>query len=382
MPNSARAGAGRRPRARRLSAPEAWLLLQGTAAATVAWVIARHVVEHPNPFFAPIAAVIGLNAALGERGRNAMRLLLGVVVGIAAGEAAIVLLGSGYGPLALATFVAMAVAHTLGGARIVIAQAAASAILTVVAADGQVGIQRLLDAGIGGGVALLFSQLLFSPEPVALLRRAEAAALADMGEGVELTARTLEGEGDELGERALSKLRQLRDRLADLGRTRDASSRVARRSAVWRAQRVPVVRENENAGHLDLLGSSCLTFTRTAVAANESERRTLAPGARDLAGALVDLAQDPGDRATRQRAADRSLEVARGVREDGTAPAASLAAAHMAMRMLAIDIMVFAGVDAQDAEDAVREGTGQFDIPTPPPTPRTPFGLHRRRPSE
>ena len=51
-------------------------------------------------------------------------------------------------------------------------------------ANGEVGTQRLVDALIGVGVALLFSQVLFSPEPLALLRRAEAAALADMAEGL------------------------------------------------------------------------------------------------------------------------------------------------------------------------------------------------------
>jgi uncharacterized membrane protein YgaE (UPF0421/DUF939 family) len=60
----------------------------------------------------------------------------------------------------------------------VIAQAAAGAILTVAVANGEAGTQRL----VGVGVALLFTQVLFSPEPLALLRRAEAAALADMAE--------------------------------------------------------------------------------------------------------------------------------------------------------------------------------------------------------
>jgi hypothetical protein len=54
--------------------------VQGTAASTAAWVIATHVIDHHEPFFAPIAAVIALNAPLGERGLNAFRLLLGVVV--------------------------------------------------------------------------------------------------------------------------------------------------------------------------------------------------------------------------------------------------------------------------------------------------------------
>jgi uncharacterized membrane protein YgaE (UPF0421/DUF939 family) len=89
-------------------------------------------------------------------------------------------LGGGYGTLALATFVAMAIARALGGARVTVAQAAAGAILTVAVANGEAGPDRLVDALIGAGVALVFSQLLFSPEPVALLRRAEAAALADI----------------------------------------------------------------------------------------------------------------------------------------------------------------------------------------------------------
>ena len=46
----------------------------------------------------------------------------------------------------------------------------------------------------------------------------------------------------------MSHLRTLRDRLSELGRTRAASGRVARRSAVWRSQIAPVVRETEDAG--------------------------------------------------------------------------------------------------------------------------------------
>jgi len=136
-------------------------------------VIAKHVVGNHEPFFAPIAAAIGLNAARGERGRHAVRLLLGVVVGVIAGELTIAALGGGYGSLALAVFAATAVARALGGARIVIAQAAAGAILTVAVANGEAGTQRLVDALIGVGVALLFTQVLSSPEPLALLRRAE-----------------------------------------------------------------------------------------------------------------------------------------------------------------------------------------------------------------
>src|SRR4051812_26140318 len=67
----------------------AWRSLQGTAAAIIAWGLAKQVGGGHDPFFAPIAAFIALNAPLGERGLNAVRLLAGVLLGIAVGEATV-----------------------------------------------------------------------------------------------------------------------------------------------------------------------------------------------------------------------------------------------------------------------------------------------------
>jgi hypothetical protein len=357
--------------------PDTWLVLQGAVAATAAWVIAKRVIGNHEPFFAPIAAFVALNASRGERGRNALRLLLGVVVGIVAGELTIAALGSGYGSLALAVFAATAVARALGGAPIVIAQAAAGAILTVAVANGEAGTQRLIDALVGVGVALLFTQVLFSPEPLALLRRAEATALTDMAKALHLTANALEGDDDAVAEQAMSQLRALRDGLSELGRTRAASGRVARRSAVWRSQIGPVVSETEDAGRLDLLGGSCLTLTRAAMTTDSASRRRLAPRVRELADALADLAGRPGDRSTRQEAADRALDVARRLAAGHMPSDAEAIAAIVALRTVASDLMVFAGVDAEQADAAVREGTGEFRVPAPPSAPRAPFRLRR-----
>jgi uncharacterized membrane protein YgaE (UPF0421/DUF939 family) len=120
-------------------------------------VIALQFGGHDEPFFAPISAIVALSSPLGERGSNAVKLLAGVLVGIGAGELTVLILGGGYGRLALATFVAMAVAQAFGGPRLVTVQAAAGAILTVAAADGEAGVHRLIDAVIAAGVALVFS---------------------------------------------------------------------------------------------------------------------------------------------------------------------------------------------------------------------------------
>ena len=107
------------------------------------------------------------------------------------------------------------------------------------------------------------------------------------------------------------------------------------------------------------------------------QRRRLAPGVRELAGAIADLARAPGDRPTRQRAADRALDLARSASSPGQYQPAFAAAA--ALQMVATDVMVFAGVDPGQAVQVLREGTGALHVPDPPPASRIPFRSDRRR---
>jgi hypothetical protein len=177
----------------------------------------------------------------------------------------------------------------------------------------------------------------------------------------------------------MSGMREVRDRLAELARTREAGTRAARRSAVWQSQVAPVVRESENAGHLDVLGVSCMALMRIAIALDTDGRQRLAPSMHELSGALAELAEAPGDRGIRQAAADRALAVARPLAGGDTAADPLLAAAEVAVRMVASDLMTFAGVDAQRALDAVDEGTGELEVPTPPSTGRHPINPNRWR---
>jgi uncharacterized membrane protein YgaE (UPF0421/DUF939 family) len=327
---------------RRLTVADLWPVLQQTIAATVAWLLATHLVHHHEPFFAPIAAVVALNTQLGERGLNALRLLLGVLTGIVFGEIAVYALGSGYAALALSLFAAMATAMALDATRIVVAQAASAAILTVVTASGQRGPQRLGDALIGAGVALVFSQLLFTPRPVALLHRAEQAALQEVAAALTLTAEAVEAEDEALAEQAVNALRGLRDRLGELTRTRQASRRVVAHSPWWRGQKRRVVRESENAGVLDLLGGSVLMLARTATTA-EVDRELLTAEVRELAQVVAALAAGPGDQAVRQRAAEHVLAILERVdNSNGDQPGE---AARAALVMVAADVLRFTGLE-------------------------------------
>jgi fusaric acid resistance family protein len=377
MRSVARRAAASGSRALRRPAEDIWPLLQGTAAATTAWVIARYVLDRPEPFFAPIAALVALNTSLGERGLNALRLLQGVFVGILVGELVLATLGRGYGSVAIAIFASTAIARVLNGTRIVIAQAAAAAILTVAITTAEAGVERLTDALIGAGVALVFSQLLFSPDPLALLRRSETALLTRMADGLAASARALEEDDDEAADEAVETLRTLPEEVTELRRIRRASARVAHRTLAGRSRRAPVVQEDENADHLDLLGASCLMLARVARSLDTEERRTVAGSVRDLASVLAELARELGERETRQRAADKAFEVATAAAGDDSTSGSALATSVIAARVVAIDVMVFAGVEFDDAIDAVREGILEQTVPSPAAPPRGMLGWLR-----
>ena len=327
-------------------AADAWLLLQQALAATLAWLIATRVMQHHIPFFAPIAAVVALNTSLGQRGTNAVRLLIGVAVGIICGEAGLWLLGPGYSALGIATFVAMFLAQLVDRAPVVTAQAASAAILTVTTAGGEGGLDRLLDALVGAGVALVFSQVLFTPDPVRLVQRAEVAALDEMAEGLRLTAQSLRDRNTGLAEQALTKLRDLPVQLSELARILRASAAVARHSLLWQRRRAAVSAEAGHARQLDLLGGSCLLLARAATTAEDSGRGDLAEQAQKLADLLAALAADPADPLVQHSIRAGALQFA-GQQDTSVAWPVT---PEVALRAVAVDVLGFLGVDPLQAE--------------------------------
>ncbi len=59
-----------------------WPILQTSVAASLAYFLAAVVLGSEQPFFAPIAAVVTLGLAPGQRGRRALEVALGVAVGL------------------------------------------------------------------------------------------------------------------------------------------------------------------------------------------------------------------------------------------------------------------------------------------------------------
>jgi uncharacterized membrane protein YgaE (UPF0421/DUF939 family) len=279
-----------------------WPIAQAAVAAGLAWYVTRDLLDHPAPFFAPIAAAISLGATVGRRWRNAVQLIFGVSLGIAVSEGVVKLLGTGVLSLSLIVLVTMSAAVLFSSMPMFVNQAAASAILVVTLRTSGVAGERLVDALIGGGCALLISAVLVPPHPLPIIARAIRRAL----HGV---ATTLRGAADALAtaqprdpEWTLAVTHALHGQLAGLAAARATAGDVARLAPLRRHWRPQVERADRRAAHVALLANTALTLVRlAAVVLDEGERppRELTEAVAELAGAADTLARgaSPHERA-------------------------------------------------------------------------------------
>ncbi len=191
---------------------ENWLpIVQTAAAAALAWLLANVVFGHANPVFAPIAAIVSLGATRGQRARRAVELMLGVAVGITAGDLLTTLIGVGVWQLAVIVGLAMAAAVSLGAGLLMLSEAGVSATLvaTVQATTSGFPPARLVDVLLGGAVALVFSQLLFPVHPVKLVRSAAEGMVRELADTLRAIDDALERRDRDQAEEVLERARRI-----------------------------------------------------------------------------------------------------------------------------------------------------------------------------
>ena len=190
---------------------------------------------------------------------------------------------------------------------------------------------------------LVFTQVIFTPEPIALVRRAERQALRGLA-GAPPNRPALARSDHAPSEPDLSWLRELRGQLADVGGPVPLAGG-RRDGRLWR-HRVRCSCRSRERRSPELLGSSCITFLRTAALTEDrNDRRRLAPHVEDLAETVADLASDPADQATRQRAVRRAIQVAHNVSELTQPVLAPETTAAMTFLLVVFDLLVCAGVN-------------------------------------
>lgn len=156
-------------------------IIQCSLAAGVAWWVAVVVFGHPQPFFAPIAAVISLGLSLGKRWRRSAELVSGVVIGILVGDLLISVIGSGTWQIIVVVALAMTIAVFIDDGPLIPMQAASSAVLvaTLLPPGGVGGFHRAIDALIGGLIGIIIGALV-PVNPAHRARRDAAGLLATM----------------------------------------------------------------------------------------------------------------------------------------------------------------------------------------------------------
>jgi Fusaric acid resistance protein-like len=253
----------------RLDLPVVGRIAQSALAAGAAWEIALQIPGHGKPFFAPIAAVIALGAERGRRGRQAIEVMVGVTLGILLGAAIVAVAGVGAWQLVLATAVALLVATAAATPPVVRIQAAASAILVVALHQpgSNLAVQRLVDALIGGGIAIVLARLLFPVDPVELVRDEARQLRARLADALDEIAVALASRHRGRARAGLQRLNSLDERRLEdaLALARDVARRAPRRRPLRR--------------RLEALGESWLELE-----ASVDDARAIATGALRLLG--------------------------------------------------------------------------------------------------
>jgi hypothetical protein len=193
----------------RLRANRGWFA-QAALATSASWVLAQQIFGHERPIFAPVAALIGVSASLGQRRRAAVEMVIGIALGIAIADALVVLIGVGPLQIAAVVTLAMVAAVVLGGSTVLVGEAAASALLVATIQLPGTGLSgvRFLDSLLGGIVALAVTSLL-PRNPVEAVRRVTAPLLAHIAVALEDVARALERRDADIADRALAAARAI-----------------------------------------------------------------------------------------------------------------------------------------------------------------------------
>lgn len=215
-------------------------IVQSALAAALAWFVATRLVGHPQPFFAPIAAVLSLGVSLGQRLRRSVELVVGVALGVLVAELLVGLIGRGAWQVGLVVLLAMAAAVLTGGGPLLVNQGAASAILVVAlvpATSAGAAGTRFVDALVGGAVGLLVNAVLLPVNPVVVARRVANRALDELAGTLDDLADALASQDQAAAAAALHRARQIEGSFGEFREGLAAGTEIARIAPVrWRTR--------------------------------------------------------------------------------------------------------------------------------------------------
>jgi uncharacterized membrane protein YgaE (UPF0421/DUF939 family) len=350
--------AGLRTRRRRM-VTVARPILHTSVAAAGAWLVAVELLSHPQPFFAPISAVITLGLTVGERRRRAVELAIGVALGILIADALVAAIGTGTWQIGVVTGLAMTGAALVGGGPLLASQAGASAVLvsTLQPPDGGFDFDRFTDALTGAVVALVVSSLLFPVNPLRLVEESVAPLLQRLVTALDRIAAALETRDLDAADEALLAVARVDAAHDELVDTLDAAGDAARLSPRRRRALGGLDRYAVAGGELGLAVENLRALARGAVRAfhlDDSVPEDAVRAVRELAACARAFGDylDGGDPESAREAAVRAAALANAVLDE----TGNLSAVHIVgqIRLAAVDLLRATGLERDRAQEAVR----------------------------
>lgn len=349
-------------------------IVQAALAAALAWLVATSPpIEHDQPFFAPIAALISVGVGMGHSMRRVVEMVVGVALGVLVGDVIVGFIGVGVVQIAAVVALAMAVAVFLGGGSVTVTQAGASAVLVVVLVapndSAPINLDRFVDAAVGGAVGLVVTALLLPINPVRAVQRAIDPLLRTLTDLLERSATALAERDRVLAAGVLTDARNTQADIDAVAATLDSSSEVARIAPVrWRAQG-RLVGYLDAAEPIDYSARNIRVLARHAISMlrrREPVPHVLPDALRTLAGAVRLLRLDLESGATPAEARASAVAAAEMATEalDQTGGFAGQVVVAQ-VRTIAFDLLRATGVDRERAHTL---------MPSIPSSPSEPGG--------
>lgn len=243
-----------------------WPILQMAVAASAAWYLAALILDHEQPFVAPIATVIALGATAGRTGRRAVEWFVGVAFGLAIADLLMFALGTGPAQIGAVVAIAMATAIFLGAGPLLVTEAGVTAVLVITLDPSTAGPSpdRFMDALVGCCVALAVHSLL-PADPKTMVQQAARPIFADLTTALEEASGALATGDPDKAEKALWRAREIDARVVGLREALEAGYDTARLSPSRRGALKRLAPYAEAAHSLDLAVRNTRVLARATV---------------------------------------------------------------------------------------------------------------------
>lgn len=287
---------------------------QCAVGAGLAWLVAKDVVGHPRPFFAPIAVVVAVGVGFGQRLRRVAEMVVGVSLGVGVGDLLVSWIGTGSWQITLVVALAMAVAVFLDRGSVIALQAASSAVLvaTLLPPSGLGGLDRMVDALVGGLLGLAAVSLL-PASPARLITRHATALFGALAAALRSTAEAIDRSDSSLAAAALESARTTQEHVEEFRQALDTGREISLISPVHRRYRCHLEGYEKAAVPLDHALRNARVLARRAMVALDggSQLPPWLPGAlRELADAAMLLCDELAQGGSPRKACMAVLTVA------------------------------------------------------------------------